>query len=107
MQMVSRIRSLLQVELPLRALFAAPTLAELAPSIQQLQQQNLELSAPPILKRSENTNLPLSFAQQRLWFLDQFETNSSFYNIPIGLCLVGNLNVSALEQSLEEIIPSP
>ncbi|MFN6478153.1 non-ribosomal peptide synthetase [Nostoc sp. DedQUE07] len=48
--------------------------------------------------------LPLSYAQQRLWFLDQLEPNSSTYNIPLALRLVGNLNRAALEQSLQEII---
>ena len=48
--------------------------------------------------------LPLSYAQQRLWFLDQLEPNSSIYNIPLALRLVGNLNQAALEQSLQEII---
>ncbi|WP_442935957.1 non-ribosomal peptide synthase/polyketide synthase [Nostoc sp.] len=103
-QLISRMRSSLKVELPLRSLFAAPTIAELAPLIQQLQQQDLELAAPPILPRANNAELCLSFAQQRLWFLDQFESNSSFYNIPIGLRLVGTVNVVALVQSLEAII---
>ncbi|MBD2520503.1 amino acid adenylation domain-containing protein, partial [Nostoc sp. FACHB-973] len=103
-QLISRVRTSLKVELPLRSLFAAPTIAQLSQNIQQLQQQDLELSAPPILPRVENTELPLSFAQQRLWFLDQFEPNSSFYNIPAALRLVGTLSFAALEQSLKEII---
>ncbi|MEH2027052.1 amino acid adenylation domain-containing protein [Nostoc sp.] len=103
-QLISRIRNNLKVELPLRNLFAAPTIAQLASSIQQLQKQDLELFAPPILPRTGNTELPLSFAQQRLWFLDQFEPNSASYNIPFGLRLAGTLNVAALEQSLQEII---
>ncbi|MBD2521400.1 non-ribosomal peptide synthase/polyketide synthase [Nostoc sp. FACHB-133] len=103
-QLVSRVRSSLKLELPLRSLFAAPTIAELAPLIQQLQQQDIELAASPILRRAENTELPLSYAQQRLWFLDQFEPDSPFYNIPIGLRFVGNVNVVALEQSFREII---
>ncbi|MEH2157011.1 non-ribosomal peptide synthetase, partial [Nostoc sp.] len=103
-QLVSRIRTNLKVELSLRSLFAAPTIAQLAPIIQRLQQQDLELIAPPILKRAENAQLPLSYAQQRLWFLDQFEPNSSFYNIPMGLRLVGSVNIAVLEQSLIEII---
>ncbi|MEH1824947.1 MAG: non-ribosomal peptide synthase/polyketide synthase [Nostoc sp.] len=103
-QLVSRIRNILKVELPLRELFAAPTVAELARSIGQLQQQDLELTSPPILPRAKNAELPLSFAQTRLWFLDQFEPNSSFYNIPLALHLVGTLNQVSLEQSLEEII---
>ena len=103
-QLVSRIRSIFKVELPLRELFARPTVAELAQSIGQLQQQDLELVSPPILPRAENAQLPLSFAQQRLWFLDQLEPNSAVYNIPIALRLVGTLNQVALEQSLYDII---
>ncbi|MEH2059373.1 MAG: non-ribosomal peptide synthase/polyketide synthase [Nostoc sp.] len=103
-QLVSRVRSSLKVELPLRELFAAPTIAQLAPLIQQLQQQDLEFAAPPILRRANNAEITLSFAQQRLWFLDQFEPNSAIYNIPFGLRLLGNLNQAALEQSLVEII---
>ncbi|MEH2305427.1 amino acid adenylation domain-containing protein [Nostoc sp.] len=103
-QFFSRVRSRLKVEISLRELFAAPTIAELAPSIQQLQQQNIELSAPPILRRVENTEIPLSSAQQRLWFLNQLDSNSALYNIAIGLRLVGTLNVVALEQSLKELI---
>ena len=103
-QLVSRIRTSFKVELPLRSLFAAPTVAQLSPHIQRLQQQELELTSPPILPRAENAELPLSYAQQRLWFLDQLQPNSSLYNIPIALRLVGTLNQAALAQSLEEII---
>ncbi|MBN4004268.1 non-ribosomal peptide synthetase [Nostoc sp. LPT] len=103
-QLLSRIRNSLRVEIPLRSVFAAATLAELAHLIGQLQQQNLELSAPPILPRAKNAQLPLSFAQTRLWFLDQLEPNSAFYNIPMALRLEGTLQVPALEQSLQEII---
>jgi amino acid adenylation domain-containing protein len=103
-QVVSRIRNIFKVELPLRELFVTATVAELALFIEQLQQQDLELSALPILPRAKNTDLPLSFAQQRLWFLDQFEPNSPSYNIPLALRLVGTLNQAALEQSLQEII---
>ncbi|WP_442937952.1 amino acid adenylation domain-containing protein [Nostoc sp.] len=103
-QLVSRIRNIFKVELPLRELFARSTVAELAQSIGQLQQQDLELSTPFITQRAENAQLPLSYAQQRLWFLDQFEPNSALYNIPLALRLVGTLNQVALEQSLHEII---
>jgi amino acid adenylation domain-containing protein/non-ribosomal peptide synthase protein (TIGR01720 family) len=103
-QLVSRIRNIFKVELPLRELFAKATVAELAQSIGQLQQQNLELHTSPIVPRAENTELPLSFAQQRLWFLDQLQPNSSFYNIPVGLHILGTLNQVALELSLSEII---
>ncbi|MBW4597353.1 MAG: amino acid adenylation domain-containing protein [Brasilonema angustatum HA4187-MV1] len=103
-QLVSRIRNIFKVELPLRSLFAAATVAQLAQKIEQLQQQDLELTALPILPRARDAELPLSFAQARLWFLDQFEPSSAFYNIPFALHIVGTLSVTALEQSLQEII---
>ncbi|MBP5971594.1 amino acid adenylation domain-containing protein [Brasilonema sp. CT11] len=103
-QLVSRIRNIFKVELPLRELFARTTVAEFAQKIQQLQQQSSELSAPAILPREKNAKLPLSFGQQRLWFLEQLQPNSSFYNVPIALRLVGTLSVAALVQSLKEII---
>ncbi|MEA5561957.1 non-ribosomal peptide synthase/polyketide synthase [Planktothrix agardhii] len=102
-QLVSRIRSLFKIELPLRSLFAAATVAELAHLIEPLQQQNLTLTVPPILPRTKDGELPLSFAQQRLWFLDQLQPNSALYNIPMVLRLQGNLNQGALEQSLWSI----
>ncbi|MEH2261607.1 amino acid adenylation domain-containing protein [Nostoc sp.] len=103
-QLLSRIRNIFKVELPLRELFATATVAELAQSIGRSQQQDLELTSLPILPRAENAELPLSYAQQRLWFLDQFEPNSAFYNIPFALQIVGTLNVAALEESLQKII---
>ncbi|MDZ8084002.1 MAG: amino acid adenylation domain-containing protein [Nostoc sp. DedQUE12b] len=103
-QLVSRIRNIFKVELPLRELFVAATVAELAHFIGQLQQQNFELTSTPILPRAKNAELPLSYAQQRLWFLDQLEPNSAIYNISLALRLVGTLNQTVLEQSLHEII---
>ena len=103
-QLISRIRNSLHIELPLRSLFATPTIEELAQQIQRLQQQELELISPPILPRDKDAELVLSYAQQRLWFLDQLEPNSALYNIPIALRLEGTINIEALEQSLQTII---
>ncbi|MEW6738102.1 MAG: condensation domain-containing protein, partial [Acidobacteriota bacterium] len=58
----------------------------------------------PIPCRKEREHAPLSFAQQRLWFIDQFLPGNPVYNIPIALCVVGALNLTALEQSLSEIL---
>jgi amino acid adenylation domain-containing protein len=58
----------------------------------------------PIKPVSRSENLPLSFAQQRLWFLNQLESQSATYNVPRALCLRGTLNVAVLEQSLTEIV---
>ncbi|MDQ3173551.1 MAG: amino acid adenylation domain-containing protein, partial [Acidobacteriota bacterium] len=70
-----------------------------------LQEEGVNLSsAQKISRRREVDSLPLSFAQQRLWFLNQLEPDSPFYNVPAALRLSGPLNVAALEQSINEII---
>ncbi len=63
-----------------------------------------KLKADIIPKRQDGNNIPLSFSQQRLWFIDQLYHGSSFYNIPIAFHIQGNLNITALEQSLNEIL---
>src|SRR5262249_22588594 len=57
-----------------------------------------------IRRRERNGAPPLSFAQQRLWFLDKLQSGISAYNIPVGVRLTGELNVVALERSLSEIV---
>ncbi len=58
----------------------------------------------PTTAAGEAQQFPLSFAQQRLWFLDQLEPDRSVYNVPIGLRLRGSLNVASLKRSLNEIV---
>ncbi len=103
-QVVSQIRETFQVELRLRSLFETPTLAGLAEVIETAVRAGQKLELPPIEHVSREGELPLSFAQQRLWFLDQLEPGNPFYNICRGLILKGSLNVTALEQSLNEIV---
>ncbi|WP_143046469.1 condensation domain-containing protein [Trichormus sp. NMC-1] len=67
-------------------------------------EQSDNLLVPAIEPRQQQENLPLSFAQQRLWFLDQLEPNSTAYNMPYTLRLLGLINISALEKSISEII---
>ena len=101
-QVVSRIREAFQVEMPLRRLFEAPTVAGLAESIDVGRGAGLQ--APPIVPVPRDGELPLSFAQQRLWFIDQLEPGSSVYNFPAAVRLKGPLNIVALKQSLDEIV---
>src|SRR5262249_7854851 len=103
-QVMSRLGKALQVELPLRALFEGPTVAGLAERIEEARRDKQGLQTHPMFPVSRDKDLPLSFAQQRLWFLDQYEPNSSVYNVPSALRLRGELNSSALEQSLNEIV---
>ena len=103
-QVMSRLREAFHIELPLHALFEAPTIAGLAKGVEESQratQKITRLSMPAI---SRDDDSPLSFAQARLWFLDQLEPNSSVYNVPSGMRLKGLLNVGALEQSINEIV---
>ncbi len=101
-QVVSRIREAFKLELPLRRLFEAPTVAGLAESIEQ--GRGAGLSMPPIVPVARDGELPLSFAQQRLWFIDRLEPGSSVYNFPAAVRLTGPLNLAALSRSLDEII---
>ncbi|BAY48347.1 McnC protein [Scytonema sp. HK-05] len=61
-------------------------------------------TSTPLVPISRNRNLPLSFAQQRLWFLDQLVPNNPFYNVPAAFRLTGSLNLTALEQTFNEIV---
>ncbi|MDM3856894.1 MAG: amino acid adenylation domain-containing protein [Aphanizomenon gracile PMC649.10] len=104
-QVISRLREIFQIELPLRVLFESPKVVELAEVINSQRQTNLELTLSALTPVSrENLDIPLSWAQQRIWFLEQLEGGSSTYNIPAVLQLAGKLNVTALEQALAEIV---
>ncbi|WP_232463551.1 non-ribosomal peptide synthetase [Tumebacillus avium] len=102
-QLVSRIRRGLQVELPLRMLFERPTVAALAEGI--VQQQGSVRPAPPLVATTGRRSAmsPASYAQQRLWFLDQLTPGSNAYNMPIALMLHGELNVDAATRSFNEL----
>ena len=103
-QVVARIRSAFGVELPLRALFEAPTLEALARAIDASTGSTPALALPPLRPVSRQQPLPLSFAQQRLWFLDQLIPDSATYNMPSALRLEGTLDTAALENSLSELV---
>ncbi|MEH1970760.1 amino acid adenylation domain-containing protein [Nostoc sp.] len=103
-QVISRIRDTYQLNLPLRRLFDAPTVASLAESIETELKQNSEWQTWGIAPITRNQNLPLSFAQQRLWFLEQLLPDSPFYNFPQTFRLFGQVNLRALEQSINEIV---
>jgi 2-polyprenyl-3-methyl-5-hydroxy-6-metoxy-1,4-benzoquinol methylase/acyl carrier protein len=103
-QVVSRIRQNLHINLPVRTLFESPTVATLSQAVEQMQRGQSGLLAPPIVPVTRNQRLPLSFAQQRLWVLDQIEPNNPLYNMPRAMRLTGTLNVRALETALNGIV---
>ncbi|HEX3527655.1 MAG TPA: amino acid adenylation domain-containing protein, partial [Thermoanaerobaculia bacterium] len=102
-QVVSRLREVCGVELPLRALFEAPALAALAARVEAARRETAVL-APPIVPVSRESDLPASFAQERLWFLEQLGGEGTAYNLPAVLSLRGPLDPSALEAALSEVV---
>ncbi|HWF05357.1 MAG TPA: amino acid adenylation domain-containing protein, partial [Candidatus Angelobacter sp.] len=103
-QITSRVRQAFAVELPIRALFEAQTVAALAERIDKQKQVANFVSVPPLQKASPGKPLLLSYAQQRLWFLDQLEPNSGAYNIPVALRLSGEVRLGSLVGALSEIV---
>jgi len=103
-QVVSRVRDAFQVEIPLRRLFEEPTVASLAESIDVARRAGQSLQVPAIQPVPRDGELPLSFAQQRLWFIDQLAPGNPAYNFPAAVQLRGPLNVAALQHSLNELV---
>src|SRR6185295_1066922 len=106
-RVVSRLREVFGVELPLRLLFEAATVAALAREVEAAQAADRGIEAPPIRPVPGSTSgidLPLSFAQERLWFLDRLQPGTAAYNVPLALGLDGDLDVEALAASLREVV---
>ena len=102
-RVVSRVRAALSVELPLRALFESPTVAGLAERIDALRRAGHPV-LPPVVPVDRTGALPLSSAQERLWFLNRMEPDSPVFNVPAALRLTGALDAPALERALGEIV---
>ncbi|MFD4562314.1 amino acid adenylation domain-containing protein, partial [Streptomyces sp. NPDC058469] len=100
-QVVSRVREVFGAEIPLAALFDHPTVRALAALVETAAPRT---SAPPIVTVGRDQDLPLSFAQQRLWFLDQMEPGSGEYNVPMPVPWPGGLDVEALGRALSAVV---
>jgi amino acid adenylation domain-containing protein len=103
-RLVSRIREAFAVELRLRSLFEYPAVATLARHIEELSGGGQIATASPLVAVDRSGPLPLSYAQQRLWFLDQLEPDSPLYNIAVVVRLNGSLDTIALERGFSEVI---
>ncbi|HKV33665.1 MAG TPA: condensation domain-containing protein, partial [Pyrinomonadaceae bacterium] len=103
-QVVSRLRQVFQIDIPLRMLFDEPTIYGLSRSIGLARTMTPSLLTKPMKAVSRDSALPLSFSQQRLWFLDQLEAGTAAYNVASAIRLTGNLNVDALRQSFDKLL---
>jgi amino acid adenylation domain-containing protein len=103
-QLVSRIRESFGMDLPLALLFEASTLAALAARIEAAMRAGVGLAAGPIRPVPHDRPLPLSFAQERLWFLDRLQPGNAAYNLPAALRLHGEVRPALIEAVLREIV---
>ena len=109
-QLVSRVRTLLQIDVPINTIFETPALGQYCQRLSRLEsallgcEEKLSGSSSAIVKYGDNVRKELSFAQERLWFLDQLEPGNPFYNISVALCLTGRLDRTALKSSLDFMI---
>ncbi|MFY2561712.1 amino acid adenylation domain-containing protein [Corallococcus terminator] len=102
-QVVSRIHAALGVTLPLRVLFESPTVEQLARQVDAAK-RSPGLAPPPLRPAPRDGVIPLSFAQQRLWFLDQLQPGAATYNLPSALKLEGAVDVGALREALQSLV---
>ncbi|HYY41714.1 MAG TPA: amino acid adenylation domain-containing protein, partial [Pyrinomonadaceae bacterium] len=103
-QLIARVRESFRIELPLRTIFETPTMAGLGARIEQALRAGQALAAPPLMRVKHEGALPLSFAQQRLWFLHELAPESAVYHIPLAVRLIGQLEVAALSRALSEVV---
>ncbi|HEX2094412.1 MAG TPA: amino acid adenylation domain-containing protein [Longimicrobiaceae bacterium] len=103
-RVISRIHRAFGVEVPIRALFDAPTVEAMAARVEAALCAGEADGAPPIVPVPRDRPLPLSFAQQRLWFVEQLDPGDPVYNLPVALRLRGRLDAQVLERALTEIV---
>ncbi|HEX2211109.1 MAG TPA: condensation domain-containing protein, partial [Longimicrobium sp.] len=102
-RIVSRVRAAVGVELPLRVLFEAPTVAEVAERVEALRSGTAD-ALPAVVPVDRTATIPASFAQERLWFLDRLQPGSPLFNMAVALRLAGALDRAALERAVGEVV---
>lgn len=103
-QVIARINASFSLDLPLLSIFDNPTVAQLTTIVEEMLQDKRSNQVPPLVPVSHSGPIPLSFAQQRLWFLDQLESGSVAYNNLFALRISDRIDATALQRSLTELI---
>ncbi|HEX6719149.1 MAG TPA: amino acid adenylation domain-containing protein [Pyrinomonadaceae bacterium] len=104
-QIISRVNHTFGIDLPLADFFSTPTVAELARSVETLRQQTRGLHALPLVPVAQDGHgIPLSLNQQKLWFFNQSNLGTAFFNTPAAVHLEGTLNIEALQRAFNEIV---
>jgi amino acid adenylation domain-containing protein len=103
-RLVSRIREVFQVELPLADLFQEPTVAAVAVRIEALRRGEEMSPILPLSPAERQGPIPLSFAQERVWLLERMQPGTPVFNMPLGVRLLGPLDIQALASALSEIV---
>src|SRR5262249_27473876 len=103
-QIISRLKSVFAIDLPLRALFENPTVSGLSAAIERLSRTDLPVEPTPLRGVSRDQELPLSFAQQGLWFIHQLDSDNPVYNVQRVLRLRGAFDLMTLSQCFQEIV---
>lgn len=102
-RIISRVKHTFGLEIEVRIIFEEATAGGLARRIEEAMRAGDKESAPPLVRAPRDENLPLSFAQQRLWFLDQLVPNNPLYNMPGSVRLEGKLDLKVLENVINEV----
>ncbi|MGG3494414.1 amino acid adenylation domain-containing protein [Peribacillus simplex] len=103
-QIVSRLQEAFQIKIPLRELFKYDTVEALAKRLDQLCKGDKKREIPPLVPMAREESIPLSYAQKRLWFIDQLTPNSAMYNIHAACRLTGKWSLEALETGWNQLI---
>ena len=103
-QLLARLRQMFTVDAPLRDFLEDATVSRLGSIVERALADGTVPQTPPLTRVQRDDSLPASFAQERLWFLDQLEPGHASYNIPAAVSLLGRLDVSALGQALSEVV---
>jgi amino acid adenylation domain-containing protein/FkbM family methyltransferase len=103
-QVIARVRKIFKIEIPVLALFRSSTVAGLARVIEAAIKAEAAGDSPPLIRVSRDQPLPLSYSQQRLWFLNQLAPSAPLYHVPLTVRIDGELDIRSLRSGIDEIV---